>query len=710
MFLKFSEESQKLFLLALKEKNKLNDSCIGTEHLFLAILSMKDSYICKILNENGLFYDNFLSYFNKKDFLKSTNDFVFTPLMMDIINKLSSLNKKEIMINDIVYEVLNCSNSKVNLILRNMNIYIKDIVKKINVNSRKKRNVNKSILNDIGINLNDKCGFDNAILLGRDKEIDNIVEILCCKNKNNPLLIGDAGVGKTAIIEELARRIVKGNIPYQLKNKIIYSISMSSLVAGTKYRGEFEDKINKLILEVESSDDIILFIDEIHTLVGAGGADGAIDASNILKPSLARGTIKIIGATTCEEYKKFFSDDKALSRRFRNIYINEPSCEETRDILLGIKGIYENYHNVKLSSDIIDKIVYYSDKYIKNRKFPDKAIDILDEVCVLSSFSFNDKYKVINSLEKELNDIVVLKNNSLLVDDYKMAKKYSCTEKNILLKLNKFKNKFYKFNNKNIVKDNTLLKVMERKTNIPFYSFKNNYKMYNDKFKKYKELSLFSNNLVSLVKSYYFNFYDNIINNCLGNCLYIESSTGCLNNFFIDELVNYFYLDKNIICIDLNNFRNIDSFLRDSKFLTNVKSNVFSVIIIKNYDNSDNSIKEFFTDILDNGYYLDENNEKISFMSNIFIFSSIGSSSTIGFNKEFNNRECYINVDSFCDSKLVNKINKLKDNINLSNKDLSNLCSKIINSNYSFYNIDFIIRKELSNFNINLKKNRTIRV
>ena len=710
MFLKFSEESQKLFLLALKEKNKLNDSCIGTEHLFLAILSMKDSYICRILNENGLFYEKFLSYFNKKDFLKSTNDFVFTPLMMDIINKLSSLNKKEIMINDIVYEVLNCSNSKVNLILRNMNINIKDIVKKIYVNSRKKRIINKSILNDIGINLNDKCGSDSDILLGRDKEIDNIVEILCCKNKNNPLLIGDAGVGKTAIIEELARRIVKGNIPYQLKNKIIYSISMSSLVAGTKYRGEFEDKINKLILEVESSDDIILFIDEIHTLVVAGGADGAIDASNILKPSLARGTIKIIGATTCEEYKKFFSDDKALSRRFRNIYINEPSCEETRDILLGIKGIYENYHNVKLSSDIIDKIVYYSDKYIKNRRFPDKAIDILDEVCVLSSFSFNDKYKVINSLEKELNDIVVLKNNSLLVDDYKMAKRYSCTEKNILLKLNKFKNKFYKFNNKNIVKDNILLKVMERKTNIPFYSFKNNYKMYNDKFKKYKELSLFSNDLISLVKSYYFNFYDNIINNCLGNCLYIESSNGCLNNFFIDELVNYFYLDKNIICIDLNNFRNIDSLLRDSKFLTNVKSNVFSVIIIKNYDNSDNSIKEFFTDILDNGYYLDENNEKISFMSNIFIFSSIGISSTIGFNKEFNNRECYINVDSFCDSKLVNKINKLKDNINLSNKDLSNICSKIINSNYSFYNIDFIIRKELSNFNINLKKNRTIRV
>ena len=711
MFLKFSEESQKLFLLSLKEKNKLNDSYIGTEHIFLALLSMKDNYICKMFNDIGVCYEEFISYFNKKDILSSSNDFIFTPLMKDIIDKLSGLNKREILINDIIYELLSCSNSKVNLVLRNFNVNVKEIMKRLNVNSKKKKNSNKTILNDVGINLNDKCGLDNEVILGRDKEIDNIVEILCCKNKNNPLLIGDAGVGKTAIIEELARRIVKGNVPYQLKNKVIYSISMSSLVAGTKYRGEFEEKINKLILEVESNDDIILFIDEIHTLVGAGGADGAIDASNILKPSLARGTIKIIGATTNEEYKKYFSEDKALNRRFRNIYINEPTCSEVKNILLGIKDTYEKYHGVIITDDIIDRIIYFSDNYIKNRKFPDKAIDILDEVCVLSSFSFNDKFKIISSLENELNDILLLKNKSLIMDDYKMAKKCSIDEKNIRLKLNKFKTKLYKFNNKCLVKESVLLKVMERKTKIPFYSFKYEYKKYNDIFKKYKKNSLFSNNLISLVKKYYFDFYSNIINNCLGNFLYIESYNSSLNNFFVDELIDYFYLDKSNICIDLNNYRNIDDLLRDNNFLNSIKSNVFSVVVVKNYNSSDNSIKEFFEDIKDNGFYLDNNNEKVSFMSNIFIFSSTCNRSLIGFNRENNNyNDCYIYVDSFSCSKLVNKINSLKGKISLSNTDLSGIINKIISNSYSFYNFDFIIKRELVSFNNNLKKNRTISV
>ena len=710
MFLRFNEESQKLFILSLKEKNMLNDLYIGTEHIFLAILSMNNNYICKLLNDYGIYYDNFLAFFNKKKNDKTSNDFLFTPLMKDIISNLSGVDKKEVVINDIIYEILSHSNSKVNLVLKSMNVNVKDIVRKLNINSKKKKSNNKMILNEIGLNLNDKCSNDNELLLGRDNELDNIIEILCCKNKNNPLLIGDAGVGKTAIVEELARRIEKGNVPYQLKNKKIFSLSMSSLVAGTKYRGEFEEKINKLIAEVENCDDIILFIDEIHTLVGAGGADGAIDASNILKPSLARGTVKIIGATTNEEYKKYFSDDKALSRRFKNIYIKEPNCEETKDILKGIKSLYEDFHNVFIPDDIIDKIIFYSDKYISNRKFPDKAIDILDEICVLSSFSFNHIFDKVNVLEKELDNIVTLKNKSLIMSDYKMAKKYSYDESSIKLQILNLKKNYYKKNKRNIVKEEFLLRVMERKTNIPFYSFKYNNKKYIELVKKYKKDSLFDNNIISLIKRYYINFYNNILNNYFGNCLYIESSSDNLNNFFIDEMIHKFFLDKNKIYIDLNNYRSIDDLLRDSNFLSNIKNNIFSIIIVKNFNECVGSIKEFFNDIINNGYYLDNNNDKYELRSNIFIFSSLRCSSSLGFNNSFKNNNNLINLNSISKTKLKNKISNLSEGIYLSSKDLTTICDNITNGSYAFDNIDFLIKKEIYKFRNNLNKNRTIMV
>ena len=198
----------------------------------------------------------------------------------------------------------------------------------------------------------------------RENEIKRLLEILCRRTKNNPILIGEAGVGKTAIVEELARILVNNNIYGSLSKKRIVSVSMASLVAGTKYRGEFEERINKIITELEEENDVILFVDEIHTLVGAGGAEGAIDASNILKPALARGKIRCIGATTNEEYKKYIEKDTALDRRFQKIEIKEPTLEQTKNILTKIKPIYEQYHNVKISDEIINAIIELSEKYI----------------------------------------------------------------------------------------------------------------------------------------------------------------------------------------------------------------------------------------------------------------------------------------------------------------------------------------------------------
>ena len=387
MFSKFSEEAQKVLLNAKKEMTLLKHPYVGSEHLLLSILSNEELDITIKLNEYGINYDKFRDEIVRvvgKG--KVTNTwFLYTPLLKRIIEDASIDSKdnkeKEVTVNNLFLALLEEGDGVAIRILMGMNIDVDLLYEEFSssLTLKKSKNKHRLLIEEFSVDLNKKCA-DGEIdpVVGRGKEIDNIIEILSRRCKNNPLLIGSAGVGKTAIVEELTNRIVIGTVPNALKNKRILSVSMSSLVAGTKYRGEFEDRINKLLKEVEENDEIILFIDEIHTLVGAGGAEGAIDASNILKPSLARGKIRIIGATTQEEYTKYIEKDKALDRRFQKIIVKEPSVSDTKDILIKLRPLYESFHNTKLGDDIIDYIIELSDKYIHNRNFPDKAIDILD--------------------------------------------------------------------------------------------------------------------------------------------------------------------------------------------------------------------------------------------------------------------------------------------------------------------------------------------
>ncbi|MCF0230052.1 MAG: AAA family ATPase, partial [Parasporobacterium sp.] len=219
-------------------------------------------------------------------------------------------------------------------------------------------------------------------VIGRDGEIRNAIRILSRKSKNNPVLIGEPGVGKTAVVEGLAQRIVKGDVPEGLKDKTIFSLDMGSLVAGAKYRGEFEERLKAVLQEVKESDgQIILFIDEIHTIVGAGASEGSMDAGNMLKPMLARGELHCIGATTLDEYRKYIEKDKALERRFQPVMVEEPSVEDTISILRGIKERYENFHGVKITDSALVNAAVLSDRYISDRYLPDKAIDLVDEAC-----------------------------------------------------------------------------------------------------------------------------------------------------------------------------------------------------------------------------------------------------------------------------------------------------------------------------------------
>lgn len=306
-------------------------------------------------------------------------------------------------------------------------------------------------------------------MIGRENEITRVIQILSRRTKNNPCLIGEPGVGKTAIIEGLAQNIVSGNVPDTLKNKRIYTLDISGMVAGAKYRGDFEERIKKCLKEVKKAGDIILFIDEIHTIVGAGAAEGAIDASNILKPILARGEIQIIGATTIKEYRQYIEKDSALDRRFQIIMIEEPKVEDAIKIISGLRDKYEAHHNVKITDEAIEAAVKLSGRYIHDRFLPDKAIDLIDEAASKVKIELYTEPNTIKKQEKRLIEVSKEKEEAVRAQDFEKAAKLRDIEKREQVKLEEQKQTWESENNKTIttITKNDIEEVISRSTGIP---------------------------------------------------------------------------------------------------------------------------------------------------------------------------------------------------------------------------------------------------
>ncbi|MBP3339467.1 MAG: ATP-dependent Clp protease ATP-binding subunit [Lachnospiraceae bacterium] len=306
-------------------------------------------------------------------------------------------------------------------------------------------------------------------VIGREDEIQRIIQILCRRNKNNPCLVGEPGVGKTAIVEALAMRIVSGNVPENLKDIRIYTLDLSAMVAGSKYRGEFEERIKKMLSEVIAMGNIVLFIDEIHTIIGAGGAEGAIDAANILKPSLARGEIRIIGATTISEYRKHFEKDAALVRRFQPVNVEEPSVAETIKIVNGLKKRYEEHHNVIITDECINEAVKMAERYINDRRFPDKAIDLIDEAASRVSLDSFSKPKEIEEILEKLDRLQEEKDNLLIKNKLSEISAIRKEETELKDKLEKIQDKWEKKqkNSKCYVDENHIAQVVSLWTKIP---------------------------------------------------------------------------------------------------------------------------------------------------------------------------------------------------------------------------------------------------
>lgn len=388
--IQYTEELKKILKRSEFESISLYHPYVGTEHFILGVLYI-DSDIKRILNNHKITYSKMHENIKKiHTNPNSENCISYSPLLKKILN----VNKKLITLKDAFLSLLQNSEGIALSIFLNEGINIDELYNEI---------LNNNSFEGYGYSLNSMVK-NNEInnVYERDKEIDNIINILARKNKCNPLLIGEAGVGKTAIVEGLAYRIEKNEVPDILKNKTIISINLPNVVGGTKYRGEFEEKIDKLIKKVTNNDNIILFIDEIHTIVGAGGAEGAIDASNILKPYLARNSIKCIGSTTLQEYNKSIKNDKALDRRFNKVFIAEPDKESLKKIIYGIAPSYERYHKVKINKKCLDYIIDQSKKLYPNKFEPDRTIDLLDELCAKIKLN-NNKHSLYEKRDKLLN-------------------------------------------------------------------------------------------------------------------------------------------------------------------------------------------------------------------------------------------------------------------------------------------------------------------
>lgn len=410
MLTQFHEKAQKAIVIAESIAFDLGHSSVGSEHLLLSFLKMKDCSFSKILKnyrvDDEVIYKDIIRLFGEKDIQPFYMEYseVVKKILDDAITMSEARKDSKVSLNTVCIALLLQKESVAVELLNKYHVPFDEVKKELSEE--------KSLIQELNLiheltNMNELVKKQERIMIGRDRELQQLLQTLCKKEKNNALLIGKAGVGKTALIEKLALRINQQDVPQSLRNKTIFELSLSSIVAGTKYRGEFEEKFKKIIQKVIQAKDAILFIDEIHNLIGAGGAEGAIDASNILKPYLARRDLTIIGATTIDEYYKYFEKDQAMNRRFAIIKLKENTREETKDILLGIKEQYQDYHQIQIDDDCINYIISLCEQYLPQRVFPDKAIDVLDLSCVKTTF-LNEQGMKKSHIEKVIEEMTGL--------------------------------------------------------------------------------------------------------------------------------------------------------------------------------------------------------------------------------------------------------------------------------------------------------------
>ena len=465
-------------------------SYIGTEHLLLGVLSQESSVGAKILADAGVTLNRAELALNL-----TPRTLVVSPTMRGLSEtaKLTLKMSWEIAqefhqdylgTEHLLYSILTQKNARATVLLRDMNVDIQLIINELEEyferqensaadadfafrSEPKKRSGKGGALDAFGTDLTQKAAKGELDpVIGRDKEEERLVTILSRRTKNNPVLIGEPGVGKTAIVEGLAQRIVREDVPDNLLDKRIIQLDLAAMIAGTKYRGEFEERLKKVIDELRQAKNVVVFIDELHLLVGAGAAEGALDAANMLKPALARGELRMIGATTLDEYRKHIEKDSALERRFQPIVVKEPNLKDTVAIVRGLRPHYEKYHSVNISDDVLEGAVYMADRYIKERYMPDKAIDVLDEAAALVRVKSNLKPSKVRDFTKQLKNLNEKMEEAVENEDYERAALYKTRISQLTTKLEETKQKLEKTSPVHLT-DDDIARAIAVMTGIP---------------------------------------------------------------------------------------------------------------------------------------------------------------------------------------------------------------------------------------------------
>ena len=722
MFGEFTEEARKILVSAKEEMYNLKHPYVGSEHMMLAILKDENS-VSKKLKEYDLTYETL-----KEEIIniigegKTASDwFLYTPLLKRIMENAiidsKENNNGNVTIEHLFASLLEEGEGVAIRIMLGMDIDVDKLYKEFSlklVSTNKGKKNKKLLIDELGYDLTKKAiNGDLDPVVGRDKEIKRVLEILCRRTKNNPILIGEAGVGKTAIVEELSRMIAFGEVPISLKNKRIISLDMATMVAGTKYRGEFEERMRKVLKEIEDNEDIILFIDEIHTLVGAGGAEGAIDASNIFKPALARGKIRCIGATTTSEFKKYIESDGALERRFQKILVETPTKEVVKDILIKLKPLYEQFHLVDIEDKIIDLIVSLGSKYVYDRNEPDKSIDILDEVCSFVSLKESDSLKKYKTYNKELQMIINSKNDAIINNNFDTAATYKKMERELMNKINRLELEVIKNNKKKKITEYDVATVIHNKTKIPVYELLNEKEKVIKEMEKSLKGSIIGqdkaiNNVIGLAQRIKLGFVEE--NKCNSILFCGPSGVGKteLAKLFAINLVG----KENIIKLDMSEYTEAHSVSKiigappgyvgysDSKnVLEEIRNKPFSVLILDEIERANPAITNLLFQILDDGKIKDSKGIEVRFDNvTIIMTSNIGfNDNNIGFSND-NTKVVETKLKEYFSIPFINRIDTLimfdklsEDNI----KAIINIRIKKLKQKYKKRNINIKIDKKV---------------